>query len=224
MSEITKDVVKETIVNAKELLEEAEILFEKGKYPRTYVLAVLSAEEFSKAFLYRAVLAGIINYERISKDLLNHDKKLYHEIHVISGMYAYLVMRDRLLESLEHDKGKPHSEHEFLNEMSHGLYHVLLDEKHPLHKEFTRILDSLKGAHQKKKKALYVEINDHIISRPKDAVTQEEAKYLIELLNNQSPHFSTIIDFDDERFAKMVVWLHPELFREERKPELSIPY
>ncbi len=226
MLAITKEVVEETLANAKEVLEEAGILFSNGRHARAYALAVLSAEEFSKAFLYRVVLAGITTYSKIQGDLRDHDKKLSHEIHVITGMYGYLTMRDRLHKALQHDKGKPHSEHTFVNEMNHMIFHLLIDENHPAYKEFTKIIDILNNAHKKKMKALYVETHGKKVSKPKEAVSLDETKYLIQLLNNQSPHFSTMLDFDDARFAKMALWLHPELFEEdvEKKTEFSLPY
>ncbi len=67
--------------NAKELLEEANILFTKGKYARAYALAHLSSEELAK--LPILATAGIdlangatIDWKKLSVKLRSHEEKL----------------------------------------------------------------------------------------------------------------------------------------------------
>lgn len=67
--------------NAKELLEEAEILFAKEKYARAYTLSHISSEELSKLpILYRVatnVYFGIkVNWKDVNKRLRDHEGKL----------------------------------------------------------------------------------------------------------------------------------------------------
>ena len=67
--------------NASELAEEAELLFEHGKFARTYILAHLSSEELAKLPLLAAVGVSLlngatINWERLDERLRSHKVKL----------------------------------------------------------------------------------------------------------------------------------------------------
>jgi AbiV family abortive infection protein len=49
--------------NAIELIQEAEILFERGRYCRAYALAFTALEEISKSQLAADVFTGLISRE-----------------------------------------------------------------------------------------------------------------------------------------------------------------
>ena len=65
-----------------------------GKYARACALAVLAAEEFTKAFLCRCYSIGIITDPEFQRDLTQHDIKLVHFVKIISG-YALLSKHKR---------------------------------------------------------------------------------------------------------------------------------
>jgi AbiV family abortive infection protein len=62
--------------NAVELLEEAEILFEKDKFPRAYALAFTALEEIAKSQLAADVYTGFITEEEFQECYRDHKKKI----------------------------------------------------------------------------------------------------------------------------------------------------
>jgi len=67
--------------NAKDLLEEAELLFEHQRFARTYTLAHLSSEELAKlpilaAHGVRLIQGKSISWKKLDKDLTSHATKL----------------------------------------------------------------------------------------------------------------------------------------------------
>ena len=62
--------------NAIDLLEEAEILFDAGKYSRAYALAFTALEEISKSQLAADVYTGLITYEEFQEHYRDHRKKI----------------------------------------------------------------------------------------------------------------------------------------------------
>jgi AbiV family abortive infection protein len=62
--------------NAVNLLKEAEILFEAGKYPRAYALAFTALEEISKSQLAADVYTGLITHEEFQEHYRDHKLKI----------------------------------------------------------------------------------------------------------------------------------------------------
>lgn len=62
--------------NAAHFVEEAQILFERGKYARAFFLAFTALEEISKSQLAADVSTGFISEEEFLAHYLNHKKKL----------------------------------------------------------------------------------------------------------------------------------------------------
>ncbi len=62
--------------NASDLLSEAEILYEKGKYARAYFLAYTGLEEISKSQMAADVATRFIDEEVFWKHYSKHDSKL----------------------------------------------------------------------------------------------------------------------------------------------------
>jgi len=62
--------------NAIDLLAEAEILFEKGRYSRAYSLAFTALEEISKSQLAADVFTGYITEDEFQGVFLKHEKKI----------------------------------------------------------------------------------------------------------------------------------------------------
>ena len=60
MEKVYEEAAKAAYKNSLDLKTEARLLFDNSFYSRAYALAVLSFEEFSKAFLYKYVSSGII--------------------------------------------------------------------------------------------------------------------------------------------------------------------
>jgi AbiV family abortive infection protein len=62
--------------NAVDLLEEADILFEAGKFARAYALAFTALEEISKSQLAADVSTGLITNEEFQEHYRDHRKKI----------------------------------------------------------------------------------------------------------------------------------------------------
>ncbi|MGA7640077.1 MAG: AbiV family abortive infection protein [Candidatus Acidiferrales bacterium] len=62
--------------NAVELLEEAEILFAKGAFPRAYALAFTALEEIAKSQLAADVFTGHITEDEFHDHYRDHKKKI----------------------------------------------------------------------------------------------------------------------------------------------------
>lgn len=79
------DLYKHAYNNAIDLLDSAEILFDKKHYPHAYFLAHSALEEISKSQFAADVFTGYISEKEFRKKYLNHEKKLasiswaYHE-------------------------------------------------------------------------------------------------------------------------------------------------
>ncbi len=77
--------------NAIELLEEAEILYGKGKYARAYFLAFTGLEEISKSQLAADVYTGFIKEDKFWKKYCNHKDKINQIMwaHKDANSYSY---------------------------------------------------------------------------------------------------------------------------------------
>jgi len=58
-----EEFAKICYANALNILEDAKILYDAGKYPRSYALSVIAAEELNKALFFKLVSAGIMGIE-----------------------------------------------------------------------------------------------------------------------------------------------------------------
>lgn len=67
MIALYEDAALKSYENTLDLQKDAELLFDKKQYARAYALSVLSIEELSKAFLFKAVSEGKIGkQDRVS--------------------------------------------------------------------------------------------------------------------------------------------------------------
>jgi len=66
-----------TLLNAKELFRDAEILFENGRNPRAIALAILSIEEYGKIEKIKELLLSKQKIASLWRDLRSHKSKNY---------------------------------------------------------------------------------------------------------------------------------------------------
>ena len=76
--------------NARELLQEAEILFDAGKFPRAYALAFTALEEISKSQLAADVYTGLITEEEFQRHYRDHKKKIGRMLWATEDAKRYL--------------------------------------------------------------------------------------------------------------------------------------
>ena len=81
-----------SLKNARELLRESEILFEKEKYARAYALAFTALEEISKSQLAADVFTGLIAEEDFKKAYRDHREKIDRMVWATEDAKEYLAM------------------------------------------------------------------------------------------------------------------------------------
>jgi AbiV family abortive infection protein len=69
------------VANARDLIAEATLLFERGHFPRAYALAHLASEELAKLPMYvragvDATLGHSVDWKRLKKKVSSHTRKL----------------------------------------------------------------------------------------------------------------------------------------------------
>lgn len=126
--------IEKSLANARELIEEAEILVEKNKIARAYTLFQFSIEEVGKAFLtFTFVLKGDIESDletkKFQKDFTNHLAKTKFS-QGIDFMFAIMSEKSdltkKLLENSYFELGKVHISNNYKN---YSLYTSLIDNK-----------------------------------------------------------------------------------------------
>ena len=70
------DTYRACLDNAEDLLADAEFLFERGSYPRSYMLAFTAIEEISKSQLAADLFTGLISQEEFDRAFYSHAKKI----------------------------------------------------------------------------------------------------------------------------------------------------
>ncbi|WP_395049133.1 AbiV family abortive infection protein [Flavobacterium sp.] len=128
------EAIEKSLGNAKELIEEAEILAEKNKVARAYTLFQFSIEEVGKAFLtFNFVLKGDIESDvetkKFYKNFINHLAKTEFS-QGIDFMFAIMAdksdLTKKLLENSFFELGKVHISNDYKN---YSLYTSLIDNK-----------------------------------------------------------------------------------------------
>jgi AbiV family abortive infection protein len=128
------EAIEKSLANARELIEDAEVLGEKNKVARAYTLFQFSIEEVGKAFLtFTFVLKGDIESDletkRFQKDFTNHLTKTEFS-QGIDFMFAIMAEKSdltkKLLENSFFELGKVHISNNYKN---YSLYTSLIDNK-----------------------------------------------------------------------------------------------
>ena len=187
--------------NCLALLREGVILYNHKKYARSYALAVLSCEEFAKAFLYKCIACGFV-VDSYVHDLDKHELKLAHLAHILSTAYALTIIRDELDLAQKHDrKFKDHSKH-----ITPKVYDKLktLDRK-PL-------IYIVKWAHQQKMLALYVDIKDGKLHTP-SFVKKEFCHKFLHIAGDFLSGFNVVLNETPQEFKKSVQILDPDVLK-----------
>ena len=92
--EVLKLGIAKNLRNAQELIDEAEILFERQKFARTYLLSHISIEESSKCAMLLKIIAFIIWEEEI--DLKNVRKRYSNHKEKIKNFELLRLITDKL--------------------------------------------------------------------------------------------------------------------------------
>lgn len=187
--------------NCLTLLREAVLLYKNKKYARGYALAVLSCEEFAKAFLYKCIACGLV-VDSYMRDLDKHELKLAHLAHILSMAVALRSIRDELDRAQRHDrKYKDHSKH-----LAPKVYDKLatFDNSH--------LIYVLKLAHYYKIQALYVDVKDGKVSTPR-FVKKELCHKFLHIVDDYLTWFNVILNETPQEFKETVQVLDPDVLK-----------
>jgi AbiV family abortive infection protein len=88
--------------NALGLLDEAEILFEKGRYPRAYFLAFTGLEEIAKSQIAADVVTGFTEEGEFWKVFRDHKKKIGRMAWASNDAAHYLDLEQETYLDIEH--------------------------------------------------------------------------------------------------------------------------
>lgn len=78
--------------NAVDLLADAELLLERGSYPRAYALAFTAIEEIVKSQLAADLFTGFINREEFDRAFRDHRRKIKRSLWV--SYWAHGALKD----------------------------------------------------------------------------------------------------------------------------------
>src|SRR2546422_3996235 len=188
--------------NSLDLLNEASILYEHGRYARACALTVFSCEEFAKAFLYKCNASGLIIDKKFEKDILKHDIKLAHFTHLIVSVFRMSSFDRQYEKSLKHDKGlKDHS------------MHILPDVFKKMAKlDVKPMMRLFKLSHDVRLLALYVDIEDNKVIRP-NLIDKNACGQFLHIVRKYTAGFASILDEDKERFKLTVEFVDPDILK-----------
>ncbi|MFA7444395.1 MAG: AbiV family abortive infection protein [Flavobacteriaceae bacterium] len=125
--------IEKSLENAKDLFDDAEILFEHKRFPRAYTLYHLSIEELGKSSLiFHFILYGksqeIKYYNQIKKKLSNHQEKNKSSIG-LDTLLAFTISDEKLKKKIIHQIYKQENELEKLNNLKNSSLYTDVDIK-----------------------------------------------------------------------------------------------
>ncbi len=126
--------IEKTLINAKDLFEDAEILFKKNRFSRAYTLYQLSIEEIGKAtlifnFLLHKDIFDIDEQKKIIREFINHKSKTKSSIG-LDVLLAFVISDQKLKEKVIYQIRKQEKEIEQLNILKNrSLYTDIIEEK-----------------------------------------------------------------------------------------------
>ena len=217
MKKVYEDAAFAAYKNSLDLKTEAKLLFDNSYYSRAYALAVLSFEEFSKAFLYKCISAGLIEDRDFNRDIRNHEEKLFHVVHLLLMHYISFAKNEKLFKAIEHDKNeKDHSKHIAVEALKKSFTADPEEEKELMDK-YLRIFNDI---HNVKLKALYVDIQKDKVILPNEVIDKERSYEIIDLLGFVNG-FDIILGESDEHFKNTVKFIDPQIFSGTMKSDFS---
>ncbi|MEX0668148.1 MAG: AbiV family abortive infection protein [Candidatus Saccharimonadales bacterium] len=92
--------------NAVDLLEEAELLYGKGKYARAYFMAFTGLEEIAKSQLAADVYSNLITEEEFNKHFSNHKRKIGRVLWATLDAQGYFIDSKEEIDRLEQEHPK----------------------------------------------------------------------------------------------------------------------
>lgn len=194
--------IEKSLSNAKELIEEGDILLTENKFSRPYCLYQLAAEEVGKStllfsLLFKRKLGAKINYKEIKKEFTDHPTKTKNSVSL--EKIAILVVA-----SGEKDKPLEEKVKDFLE----SLERIEND-------------NNIKELNNQKNNALYVGVKNNKFVKPKEIINKQMAEGIrINALNRLEVGETIIMSFlsNIEKIIKLAKEIeYPEGYNVEEK-------
>jgi AbiV family abortive infection protein len=167
--------------NAKELMEESELLLNNDRYARSYALAVLSLEEFAKSLMWKEYNLKCQRYKHEALEFPKTYGKLITQHKIKQSLFLSSLVFRRLMKEMIDQKvhGQPTKE---------GINRKVL--------ELDSLLSKIANLEIDKQNAFYVNIHQGKISVPKDSVNRENCDVLVKVLRESVDPFKQIVGLD----------------------------
>lgn len=160
--EIFKSSALVTSENGERLLDDAEELYDIQRYPTAFGLAVLSQEEFAKAFIFELISEGIIDWHPYIKRLINN----HHTKQLIGLVLDLLSPSDEdILDFFESNKWNNYAKKAFdaINILGNSeiyLGNTVKLVKNRFNNYDNQVVSIIKGQLEKQKQnSIYIEVN-----------------------------------------------------------------
>jgi AbiV family abortive infection protein len=167
--------------NAKELMEESELLLNNDRYARSYALAVLSLEEFAKSLMWKLYNLKCQRYKHedlefpkmLTKQITQHGTK--------QAIFLFNLVLGQMMEGALDQKlnGQPIKE--------------AIDRKTS---ELDALLSKIANLEIDKQHAFYVDFREGRIGIPKDSVNKEKCVVLLKVLRESVDPFEMFVRLD----------------------------
>lgn len=191
--ELYRKATQTALDNAFDLFEECGILYDKGKYPRSFVLCLLTLEEVTKSFIYRCVSVGLIDGEKVSEVIRDHREKLINAGHLMLESILNMDHLEKIKDAIKHDSGiKDHREHIFLDVLTKSGLEAA---------DVT--IETLSEAQERKNDSIYVDVRDGEIIIPKDVITKEKCHMTISNTGKLLSQIPYLVQANDKEFVKI---------------------
>jgi AbiV family abortive infection protein len=179
--------------NACELLEEAELLYNHGKYARAYLCAHVAFEEFGKLPMLNSVAIDVffgkkIDWKKLNKDIRSHHTKLSQSYTTIL-MTLFKFMKESgykqfsfsLIINSYDEILKFMDEHNWL--MTESVEELFMDiENQVLLDTIPNVADILNGY---KNSSLYADFHNDLFIKPNEKIDKKTCIFIIVLAQIQ---------------------------------------
>ncbi len=179
--------------NACELIEESQLLYHRGKYARSYLLAHISFEEFGKLPMLNTVALNIsegkvIDWKKLNKRIRDHKRKIsqsYGNIQYLS--YVLNKFKDPVNRKNEIEQD---TEYDFLNKFKLFIDSELIfnQEEYLMYLEDTKLGKIAKEKYYMshllndyKNMSLYADFDEGKFKKPSEGIEKEICEYGISL-------------------------------------------
>lgn len=200
MIELYEKAAQEAFDNAKDMLDEAEILLQKKRFARSVAISVLASEEFAKSMFYKFRSLGIVS----EKETLEFESAINDHKPKIKTFRKYIATTSILSENAERVRRL------ILDQKMSMLELMKTFENEMVQDEAWKIFEN---ANQTKKRAFYVEVSNNKVLSPKHVVTEQDARKTLEILRQKAiPRFMIFLKESDASLERKKVNL-PSLFQ-----------